>query len=245
MLRILASLGVSLAVFSHEVRGALTGVDSSIELLFEKLEKKSGKADLQEILSQRDELDVSVDRLRDVSHYIADLISHSSSREKGNQALYGVIESFVNQFKNYLNAHGINFETKIDPPFLRTDEMHRSEIDSVLFNFLTNSVKSMDRSKSKDRKIKITAERDGELAVISFQDTGGGVASDIKHRIFDAFFTTSLFKGDEIAGPGSGLGLKIVSDIAEANGGYVRLGEPDPGYFCRFDFAVPLSREQI
>ena len=245
MLRILASLGISRAVFSHEIRGALTGVDSSIGQLFDHLEVRKDLSESKKFINLREDLESSVDRLKDVSRYIADLISHSSSREKDNQALHSVINNFVTQFENYFNARGIKFETEIKPTFLRTEPIHRSEIDSVLFNFLTNSVKSMDRSGSQTRKIKITAKRFDMLAVISFQDTGSGVPSEIADKIFDAFYTTSHYKGDEIAGPGSGLGLKIVSDIAEANGGYVRLAEPEPGFGCRFDFAVPLSKEQV
>lgn len=242
MLRILASLGVSLAVFSHEIRGALTGVDSAIGQVLEMLVDCNSQVRLDEL---KNNLDSSVQRLKDVSRYIAGLIDHSSTREKDNQALHSVINNFVGQFKNYFNARGIDFEVKIDPPFLRTVPMHRSEIDSVLFNFLTNSVKAMDRSNSHSRKIKISAKRSESLAIISFQDSGGGVPIEIVDKIFDAFFTTSQYKGDEIAGPGSGLGLKIVSDIAEANGGYVKIETPETGYGARFDFAIPLAKEQL
>lgn len=123
--------------------------------------------------------------------------------------------------------------------------MHRSEIDSVLFNFLTNSIKSMDRDNIKNREIFITAALEGKKAVIRFQDSGKGVPDSIRNLIFDAFFTTSTQNRDEIAGPGTGLGLKIVSDIAEANGGFVRISTPDKGYGGCFEFGVPVSENQL
>ncbi|MCK4604582.1 MAG: HAMP domain-containing histidine kinase, partial [Deltaproteobacteria bacterium] len=82
-------------------------------------------------------------------------------------------------------------------------------------------------------------------AVITFQDTGTGVPGNIAEYIFDAFYTTTQYHEDEIVGPGSGLGLKIVSDIASANGGFVRLEEPEAGFSCRFDFGVPISDKQV
>lgn len=243
MLRVLASLGISLSVFSHEIGGALSGVDNN--LLDIKAILSSECTEDSESFSSLQDLQNSVDRLYDISKYIMSLINHSSSREKDYLPLDDVINSFVGQFKTYLNTRGIQFEIAVDPPFLRTELMHRSELDSVLFNFLTNSVKSMDRVNSKDRRIRITAKRINKLAVINFQDTGAGVQPEIADRIFDAFFTTSHSKGDEIAGPGSGLGLKIVSDIAEVNKGYVKNVKPDINYKCNFEFAVPLSHKQL
>ena len=122
--------------------------------------------------------------------------------------------------------------------------MHRSEIDSVLFNFLTNALKSMDRANSRVRKIRITAQSRDGYAVIGFQDTGGGIADEIRDRVFDAFFSTSHYSADDVSGPGAGLGLKIVFDIAAANGGFARVVDPDAGYACKLEFGVPLAQGQ-
>jgi signal transduction histidine kinase len=238
MLRILASLGISISVFSHEVKGALTSFKSSLKDFLSTIDlDEIGKESLTEISSVNN-------RLFDLSNYITDLISHSSTREKTNIPLHAVIDSFVQQFDEYLNVRGISFEVDVDPPFLRTHKMHRSEIDSVLFNFMTNAVKAIQRAKADLRKIKISAFRRNGFAVISFQDTGTGIPVDARDKIFDAFYTTTQFSGDEIAGPGTGLGLKIVRDIAESNGGYVECSEPEQDYKCRFNFAVPIAKDQ-
>ena len=238
MLRILASLGISISVFSHEVTGALTSFKSSLKDFLSTIElNELGNNSLAEINSVNT-------RLFDLSNYITTLISHSSTREKTNIPLHSVIHSFVRQFDEYLNVRGISFEVDVDPPFLRTHKMHRSEIDSVLFNFMTNAVKAIEMAKADVRKIKISAFKRDNFAVISFQDTGTGISEDARNKIFDAFYTTTQFKGDEIAGPGTGLGLKIVNDIAESNGGFVECIEPDQDFNCRFDFATPIAKEQ-
>jgi len=238
MLRILSSLGISISVFSHEVKGALTSFKSSFKDFLSTIKiDELGEISLAEINS------VST-RLFDLSNYITTLISHSSTREKTNVPLHSVINSFVEQFDEYLNVRGISFEVDVDPPFLRTHKMHRSEIDSVLFNFMTNAVKAIERAKADVRKIKISAFKRDNFAVISFQDTGTGIPEDVRDKIFDAFYTTTQFSGDEIAGPGTGLGLKIVSDIAESNGGYVECTEPEQDFNCRFNFTVPIAKEQ-
>lgn len=241
MLRILASLGTSIAVFSHEVRGALNGLTGHLMDLQTKLDHLGIHA---EALLQMDNARGSMGRLHDLASYVMSLIAHTASREKHEVALHAALHGFAKQFTQYLNKRHIQFEIDVSPPYLRTAPIHQSEIDSVLFNFLTNSIKAMDRANTADRQVKITADRVGRFARISFQDTGTGVPADIADKIFDAFFTTQQFGQDEIAGPGAGLGLKIVSDIATANGGEVKLGTPTPGFKCRFDLLLPVSEGQ-
>ncbi len=241
LLRILASLGTSIAVFSHEIRGALNGFSGSILNLKGLLTDLGAKDKAKKPI---DDVEASLSQLNDLASYVMSLIAHTAKREKNEIAIHSVITEFVSQFKHYLDTRQVEFEVTIDPPYLRTTSMHRSEIDSVLFNFLTNSIKAMDRANTGNRKIKISADREGEFVRIGFQDTGTGVDPAIADKIFDAFFTTHQYGDDELVGPGSGLGLKIVSDIASANSGHVRLGDTEQGFNCRFDFLVPAAKAQ-
>lgn len=241
LLRILASLGTSIAVFSHEIRGALNGFSGSILSLKGLLESLGA---MEKAKKPIDDVDASLTQLHDLASYVMSLIAHTAKREKSEIAIHSVINEFTSQFKHYLDTRQIEFEVAVNPPFLRTAPMHRSEIDSVLFNFLTNSIKAMDRANTDERKIKISGDREGEFVRIGFQDTGTGVDTSITDKIFDAFFTTHQYGDDELVGPGAGLGLKIVSDIASANSGRAKLGTPEPGFKCRFDFLVPAAKAQ-
>lgn len=242
MLRILASLGISIAVFGHEVKGAITHVRGAMSGVEDAIKHKGlSEGDITAILESAR---TAVDSLSELGGYVVDLVDQSKARKKQEIALHAAINRFIDHFKAHLDARGVVFEVAVEPSFLRTTPMHRSEIDSVLFNFLTNALKSMDRANSRVRKIRITAQSQDGYAVIGFQDTGGGIADTIHDRIFDAFFTTSHYAADGVAGPGAGLGLKIVSDIAAANGGFTRVSDPDAGYACKLEFGVPLAHGQ-
>lgn len=242
MLRILASLGISIAVFGHEVKGAITHVRGTMSGIEDAIrhEGLGGSEIAAHLASAR----TAVDGLSELGGYVVDLVDQSKARIKKEVALHAAINRFIDHFKAHLDARGVVFEVSVDPPFLRTIPMHRSEIDSVLFNFLTNALKSMDRANSRVRKIRITAQSRDGYAVIGFQDTGGGIADEIRDRVFDAFFSTSHYSADDVSGPGAGLGLKIVFDIAAANGGFARVVHPDAGYACKLEFGVPLAQGQ-
>jgi len=120
--------------------------------------------------------------------------------------------------------------------------MNRSELEAVLFNLLTNAIKAVDSEGHDERRIKVSGTLDEDQVLIRFEDNGTGIGDDIRDRIFDPF-VTSVPSGESVLGAGTGLGLKIVSDIAEEVRGSVRLGEPSEGYSTCLEFRVPAMDE--
>ncbi|MNS56464.1 Blue-light-activated protein [compost metagenome] len=239
MLRILASLGLSISVFGHEIKGAERALVANILLLGDLIEEVAD-SDLKGMMQgQNEELEISSGRLFDIGGYIAGLMSRTESRELRDLSVKGAIDRFTRQFSGYMAKQHVSFEVDVEPAELRTAPMHAAELDSVLLNFLTNSIKSMKKAKVADRRVRIQARRVGRHVEIAFEDNGVGIPVETRDRIFDAFFTTTMSADDDgIAGPGTGLGLKIVSDIAESYGGEVAVGEPGDTYTCRMEFSV-------
>ena len=239
MLRILASLGISISLFGHEVKSATTAIDNSLSVVEIDAIKLKDDTEKKQIEMDLALLRTATDRIFDLGSYIESLVSKTRSRKLKQVHVDTGIRNFLMQFEAYLLKRHIEFVVDVDPIDLFTPEMHASELDSALFNFLTNSVKAMERAGTDQRKIRVSARSDGNYTVISFEDNGVGVPVDVKDRVFDAFFTTSETDGDSISGIGTGLGLKIVSDIASTYGGNVSLSDrPSSGYTTRFDFRL-------
>lgn len=239
MLRILASLGISIAIFGHEIKGTNAVLQASITLL----KKKSTKIDesiLREEFSRHIiTMESVVDRTLNIGSYIGQIMSHTKSRELETLSLGGAIKDFFEQFSTYLEKQNIQYVLDLPSLNIRTIEMHASELDSVLLNLLTNSVKSIRKAKNKESRIRISIKEDANFAILIFEDNGMGVAEKDKASIFDAFYTTHLEAGqEELEGTGTGLGLKIVKDIATSHGGSIKLIEPSNGYNCCFEFRV-------
>ncbi|MFC6286793.1 ATP-binding protein [Nocardioides sp. GCM10027113] len=79
---------------------------------------------------------------------------------------------------------------------------------------------------------------EGDHLRVWVRDVGDGVAASDRDHVFRRFGRSRVPEGDE----GFGLGLSIVSAIAEAHGGTVRYEEPSPPG-ARFVMTVPLGEE--
>lgn len=241
MLRILASLGISVSIFGHEIEAGINRVELALSELRNQLRRLLDKKDLPKVDKHTEEIEFALSHQRELGDYITNLVSSTVKRQKKVIAVSGSIEHFFKQFDQHLNSNEIEFEIDVRPGSLRTTAMHIGEFNSVLFNFLTNSIKAIERARNTDRRIRVSASQKKGFVVLGFEDTGSGIPKRIEDRIFDPFFTTSGSSQFDIGGPGSGLGLKIVKDIASAYGGYVRVGEPKRGYATKIEFAVPAA----
>lgn len=227
LLRILASLGTSIAVFSHEVRSALTTSSGALQAL------TSGKRDAERL----ERAHAAVEELQDLAGYIDAYVSSTQRRSRDPQPLAKVIGEFKKKLSRNL-ARNVKFATKVTPAALRTAPMARSELESVLINLLTNSVKAMDGEGHPERQVSITAQESGAEVQLRFQDTGTGIDPKISETMFDAFVTDTRSQVSEL-GTGTGLGLKIVKDIVEGNGGSVAISEPDTPFTTCIEIRLP------
>ena len=112
----------------------------------------------------------------------------------------------------------VNVELEERLPALRADE---EQLLIVFENIFENSIAAIDDeciiSVRAYRTTTIPGQEalDGEAVVVEISDTGSGIDSGTKERIFDVGFTTRR--------QGSGLGLAIIRHVVELHGGVVEI----------------------
>ncbi|HEX6483475.1 MAG TPA: HAMP domain-containing sensor histidine kinase [Ktedonobacteraceae bacterium] len=87
-------------------------------------------------------------------------------------------------------------------------------------------------------QVTIIGERKERELVVTFADTGIGIARDDIPRIFERFYRAS----NASIQPGMGLGLSIALSIVEQHSGTIKV-ESTPGQGSRFTISLPLLNE--
>jgi signal transduction histidine kinase len=243
MLRVLSSVGLTIALFIHEVKDYILNMNSDINFLLEKL--KSEEQTFKRLLI----LQSNVETFKSYTSYFDTVISQNVVRNLIPIELQNKAEEFWENTQNDAKKSNIKFEKPIrNGYYLFTTPMHPSEWSSILFNLYTNAKKAIKRSKNKG-EIDIECGKIENRVFLRFSDTGDGINDDIKDRIFEEFFTTSspntldsLNSSNEVTG--TGLGLKIVKDILSSYRGKIFVDEPKEGFSTTIYIEIPKANDK-
>jgi signal transduction histidine kinase len=113
----------------------------------------------------------------------------------------------------------------------------RIQLQQVVLNLLLNGIDSMASISDRERLLKLRSEQDGSSTVVlTVEDAGKGIDTDIKDRIFEAFFTTKAH--------GMGMGLSICRSIIASHGGRLLASAGRP-HGAVFQVELPVHRSGV
>ncbi len=117
------------------------------------------------------------------------------------------------------------------PPEEIIVEADQRKVKQIVYNLLTNAVKFTPEG----GRVAFTAHRNGKEIIFAVEDTGPGVAQELRERVFEEFFQAPDSR------EGTGLGLALCRRLVELHGGRIWL-ETEGGQGSRFLFTIPITR---
>jgi signal transduction histidine kinase len=135
------------------------------------------------------------------------------------------------EFASLAEPHGVRIE--VSGPESVTAHVEPGAVRQVLLNLLDNAVKYGKQGGTV--QVNVTGVTAGAVR-ISVADEGPGIVPGERDRIFEPFERGA--QAEARAAGGSGIGLTIVREIAEAHGGSIRV-EGMPGGGARFVLELP------
>ena len=233
-----------LANMSHEIRTPLNGIVGFTELL-----KDSG---LQEEQSEFvDIIEKSSENLLEIINNILDLSKVESNKLEIEDIVFNPIEEFESAVEVYsvrASEKHIDLGCFVDPQLEKSLKGDPTKLKEVIINLLSNAVKFTSSSGAINVNIrKIDSDKDGFTKVrFEIQDSGIGVTSEQKGRIFEAFSQADTSITRKYGG--TGLGLTISSSFVAMMGGKLDLhSEPSKGttFFFTLDFEEVENLNEI
>ena len=222
----LSSLGLRISSISHGIKGMLTGLDGGMYLLDSGITKnkqdqlKEGweivkqmvgriRKMVLDILFYAKERKLKTEKV-DVISFARDVAAVVEPKTKEKQV------DFVQNFDKSLG------EFEIDPGFVR----------SAIINILENAIDACTKESSKKyHKIIFEVKQDKNDIRFDVHDTGIGMDSDTKEKMFDLFFSSKGSKG-------TGLGLFISNKVIGQHGGSIEVAST-PGHGSHFCIRLP------
>jgi CheY-like chemotaxis protein len=120
-----------------------------------------------------------------------------------------------------------------DVPLVLASE---GRLGQVFLNLLSNAVQALPEEDAAAHEIRVATGTDGNgNAIVEVSDTGCGIPTHLRGRIFEPFFSTKP------VGQGTGLGLSISHGIVQSLGGSIEV-ESEVGIGSRFRVVIPPHR---
>jgi len=130
---------------------------------------------------------------------------------------------------------GLSLSIEPFPAKIKRVRGDASLLREVLRNLLDNAIQYT----AAGGQISVSADANGEFAILTITDTGIGIPKAEQSRIFERFYRVDDARSREAGG--TGLGLAIAKHVVESHGGKIWV-ESAVGEGSKFHFSVPLAR---
>lgn len=203
---------------SHELRTPLTVIRTKQELLLQEPERK--------IIEKSEDIGIALRETRRLTKLIDDLMTLAKSDAEVyviNRQVVDVDAMVKEVIAPYIDlfADGQK-EISLDLNFHKNYSLDCDKISEVLIILLDNAIKY---TKPND-KITIKTYEENRKLVIAVEDTGIGIDSNSRAKIFDRFYREDKSHSRKIGG--NGLGLSIARMIVSAHHGFIKVHSNKP-----------------
>ncbi len=219
----LAAVGTMTAGLSHEIRNPLNAAGLQLVVLERSIRRLA--PDCQPVLLAP--LQLVRDEIKRLGHLLDDFLQFARPRELVPRPvdLAAMIDSVFGLFAGEAERREVALEKEVDaglPPIAGDEERMRQ----VLTNLTLNALEATQPG----GRVRAIARAVRDEVILAIEDSGPGIAPEVRARIFEPFFTTKA--------SGSGLGLSIVHAIVTQHGGSI-ITESPPGRGARFVMRFP------
>lgn len=202
---LLANRTTLLAGISHDIRTPLTHMALAMEML---------PVDTNPQIRQQ--LDRDLEQINTLINQVMELSRGLDNQDRETIEIYGYLQEFAD---NRGNSQIVFQAASGEPCLIQVSEI---SLRRILFNLLDNAVRYAEGT-----PVELACNCENPWLKITVSDQGPGIPEVHRKRVFEPFFRLEASRNRETGG--SGLGLAVVSQLADANGWRIRIGDNPHG----------------
>ncbi|HEY3570004.1 MAG TPA: sensor histidine kinase [Thermoanaerobaculia bacterium] len=235
-LEVMSLLGVVAGFMTHEFGAALAELERSKRLLTDLSKHDSEFKPATQAIGDH------ISSLREFVTYSQGYIQGASVRPSRPYPARPRILQVKRVFGKYAAERGIQIDIEVDPELI-APLVPVSLYSGILLNLYTNALKAVNaKVGTGDRRIAFRAWNEPQWHHLEVSDTGVGIPSVLRTRVFDPLFsTTATISNRDPLGSGMGLGLSLVKRGVESFGGRAEVADPPPGFATCLRIRLPLA----
>lgn len=198
---------------SHELRGPLTAIKASVDIMKshpERIHPKDTKK-ITAISSATDQMGQLIEDLLFLARTDKNVVM--PTREKKSICLDDILQNIIVLLEPFAQRKNITLKSKIQQGFLVLGE--QSQLTRLFSNLLQNALQYTPEGGT----VILELKKQNRFAIINVKDTGIGIPPEQLPYIFDRFWRADKARSRREGG--TGLGLAIVKAISESHGGKI------------------------
>lgn len=224
-----------LASMSHELRTPLNSIIGFTGIILQELVGPLNEEQIKQLSMVKD----SAHHLLSLINDVLDLSKIEAGQFNVASELFDmkdILDSVTGSVAPMAGKKRLSVESDISPsvPSIKSD---KRRVEQVLLNLVNNSIKFTEKG-----GVKVNCYTDGDWIITSVKDTGIGIKSEDRAKLFRAFqqIETGLSRRFE----GTGLGLSICKKLIGLLGGEIYAHSDGPGKGSTFIFKLPAGERK-
>jgi PAS domain S-box-containing protein len=220
-----------LATLAHELRNPIAPLSTGLEIIRRSADRQIREETRGMMERQVRQMTRLVDDLLDISR-----LNHNRLElRKARINLSAVVQSAIDTTRPQIEAagHTLTITLPSTPVYLDGD---LTRLAQVFWNLFNNSAKYTPSG----GRISLTAEAEGDEAIVTVQDNGIGIPAESISGLFEMF--SQVDRSVSWSQGGLGIGLALVKRLTEAHGGSVQVRSDGPGEGSSFIVRLPIAR---
>jgi len=200
---------------AHDLRTPLTRLRNQLENTLITVEDEEAREHVSQAVAEADQLLATFNALL----RIARLETRGNAADMKVVSLDEVATDACELYEALAEDKEQTFEQSLESGVLIEGDR------DLLFQMLSNLIDNAIKYTPENGHIGVEVRREGNEAVLIVRDSGIGIPDEEKKHVFQRFYRV----GKSRSLPGNGLGLSLVSAVAEIHQGHIELSDTYPG----------------